>query len=365
MMGHAEAAVEPDVLQDRVFVVSLIRVLTDTFGSSKDLYHKLKQKPDSDDEHENMEDAKQSSSRGRQDSHSNLSEALGRHVRWSLDRRDMHRSDSEDKLICTASSQVQTTYDHGYRKLGEVYARGDNIAKIQLQSHIIKLQQTLIRIHQDLMLSNYLAVSSSHSQRIQLVQTVRTTRAGAIQALDLLCQRLLASPPGQGPNPHPPMPGAFPQPPRSRRSSSSSSSSDSHTPVPSKPPTKPTPTINELFCRYALELQNHPRRPLSQNFTLGGSNRCPICCSLVPIRPNKAWEVIVDSAGRRSRGNRFLVRNRFVIKCHRASGGFACILCASHGDADTVCRSLEALMEHLWKEHTSEDMERDCDIVEC
>ncbi|KAF9698952.1 hypothetical protein EKO04_003099 [Ascochyta lentis] len=363
MAGNVEATVEPDVLQDRVFVVSLTRVLTDAFGSSKDLYLKLKQKSDSDDKYENTKDARHHESQDRRDSHSNFSETLGRRVRWNLDRRETHRSDSEDELICTASSQVQTTYDRGHRKLGEVYAQGDSIAKIQLQSHIIKLQQVLIRIHQDLMLSNYLAVSSSHSQLIQLVQTVRTTRAAAIQALDLLCQRLLADPPQESPNPHLPMPGAFPQPPRSRRSSSSSSC-DVDTPVPSKPPIPPTPNVNKLFCRYALDFQTHSHRSLPHNFALGGNNRCPTCRTHISIRPNKAWEVIVDSTGRLTRGKRFLIRNRFVIKCHRSNGGFACVLCANCRDADTVCRTIEALMEHLWKEHTSEDMERDSDIIE-
>jgi hypothetical protein len=54
-----------------------------------------------------------------------------------------------------------------------------------------------------------------------------------------------------------------------------------------------------------------------------------------------------------------------VVKCHRASGGFACVLCAKYADADMVCRSIGALMEHMWKEHPSEDFERDEDIVDC
>lgn len=61
----------------------------------------------------------------------------------------------------------------------------------------------------------------------------------------------------------------------------------------------------------------------------------------------------------------FLVKNRFVIKSHREGGGFACVLCARFRKSDTVCRQIEALMEHLWRDHTGEEMERDNDIVEC
>lgn len=73
----------------------------------------------------------------------------------------------------------------------------------------------------------------------------------------------------------------------------------------------------------------------------------------------------METTGRYSKRKRFLVRNAFVVKCHRVSGGFACVLCAMHGDADTVCRSIAALMEHLWKEHTCEDLEKDADVVAC
>ena len=354
--------------------MSLVRVLTDVFGSAKDLYHRLRQKSNSDDEQNEIEKAGHDSTQDRQDSHSNIIEALGRHVRWSLDQRARHHSDDEDNLICGASLHVQSTYDRAYRKLGEPYARGDDLARIQLQAHIIKLQQVLISIHQDLMLSNYLTISSSHSQLIHLVQTVRTTRAAAIQALDLLYQRMLAAPPAKKPNTGLPIPGAFPLPPQSPHRSRSSSSSSSSTstapalkPAPLKPKPKPAPNfnINKLFCRYALDLQHNSHLPLSSNFSPHGNKRCPTCRTHILVRPGKAWEVILGSGGRHARRKRFLVRNAFVVKSHREGGGFACVLCAQWADADTVCRSIEALMEHLWKDHTCEEMERDEDIVSC
>jgi hypothetical protein len=41
------------------------------------------------------------------------------------------------------------------------------------------------------------------------------------------------------------------------------------------------------------------------------------------------------------------------------------VVCARCKDSDTVCREVGALMEHLWKEHSSEELEKDEDIEEC
>lgn len=401
MKANAEAAVEPvrqethsirtltelrkDVLKQTIFVASLVGVLTEVFGSAKDLYHRLKKQSSRDDDEEKGEKYQHGSNEDRQDSHSNIIESIGRHVRWSLDQRTRHYSHREDELVCSASAQVQATYDSAYGKLGVPYAHGDDIARIHLQSQIIKLQQVLISIHQDFGLSNYLTIASSHSQLIHLVQTVRTTRAAAIQVLDLLYQRLLAEPPPKRPDPRPSMPGGFPTGPKkpSRSRSSSSSSSDASIPAPLKPTPKPAPkptpvpahppaphpppksnpNLTKLFCRYALDLQHDPHLPLSPSFDTNGNRRCPRCRTFIPVRPNKAWEVVMISRGWRPRRVKFLVRNEFVVKCHRIGGGFACALCARWGDADTICRDVGDLMEHLWREHEVGDLERDEDIV--
>ncbi|KAJ4413200.1 hypothetical protein N0V91_000174 [Didymella pomorum] len=327
------------------------------------------------------DDEEKAEKENHRDSQSNMVESIGRHVRWSLDQRTRHYSDREDELVCSASAQVQATYDRAYGNLGLPYARGDDVARIHLQSQIVKLQQVLISIHQDFGLSNYLTIASSHSQLILLVQTVRITRAAAIQALDLLHQRLLAEPPPKKPDPRPSMPGGYPSPPKGppRSRSSSSSSSDIATPAPLKPnpkpapkpvptpaphpPPIPNPNLYKLFCRHALDLQQDPHLPLSPAFDTNGSRRCPRCRTFIPVRPNKAWEVVMISRGRHPRRIKFLVRKEFVVKCHRVGGGFACALCARWGDADTICRDVGDLMGHLWREHDVEDLEGDEDIV--
>jgi hypothetical protein len=138
-------------------------------------------------------------------------------------------------------------------------------------------------------------------------------------------------------------------------------------PVP-KPKTEPY--TNKLFCVYATDLQRDHGLPLADAYKAGGDNNCPFCRKHIATRPGKAWEMITDDCKRKDEHGKamsrtFLVKNRFVIKCHRESGGLACVLCARFKESDTVCREIDALVDHLWKEHTSDELERDDDIVEC
>jgi hypothetical protein len=258
-------------------------------------------------------------------------------------------------------------------------------AQTQLQSQIIQLQQTLLTIHEDLLLSTYLAPSSSHSHLVRLIQTIRTVRARSIQALYLQYQRML---PPLPPRKSDPIPGAYPlpimdsperstapgrrRPSRIRSRSSSSDSFSDHEKNAPKPRSRPTlpPSSKNLFCVYARDLQQNPTFPLADTYKAGGNNTCPYCRSHIAIRPGKAWEIDTDSCeGKDARGEplsrTFLVKKRFLVKCHREHGGFACLVCARFKDSDTVCWEIAALMEHLAKEHTSEELEKDADIVEC
>lgn len=54
---------------------------------------------------------------------------------------------------------------------------------------------------------------------------------------------------------------------------------------------------------------------------------------------------------------------RFVIKCHTAEGGFACVLCEKFRDMDCLCKSVEALVKHLGTAHTPDEFECDPDLV--
>jgi hypothetical protein len=260
------------------------------------------------------------------------------------------------------------------------------VTQNQLQTQIIQLQQTLLGIHQDYMLSTYLSPSSSHSHLARLIQTTRSARLASIQALHMQYQRML---PLQ-PDPYPAIPGAFPLPsgnmhrhdsvtrrPSTRHRSRSRSESPKGPKDPGEitiqpyplPHRKPSPRPyqhgNKLFCVYARDLQHHARLPLTDNYKEGGNNMCPYCHSHISTRPGKAWEIVSHGNHEdRHRRRVFLVKNRFVIKSHREGAGFACVLCARFKESDTACKEVGALMEHLWKDHTSEELEKDDDIFE-
>jgi hypothetical protein len=105
------------LLQDLVVVVSLVRTLTESFGSASDLYRKLKRKSGKRDS-------------GDEDDEYHIQRSLHRRRRDSMfgaDKRKEDYNDSEEELICTSSSQIRAEYERGYRKLGEPFARGDGM----------------------------------------------------------------------------------------------------------------------------------------------------------------------------------------------------------------------------------------------
>ncbi|PZD33977.1 hypothetical protein A1F96_01832 [Pyrenophora tritici-repentis] len=119
MKKEAEEAVESakGLLEDIVIVVSLVRTLTDSFGSVKDLYRKLK--PKSKQKDSDSEDDKH---HFRRPFHSRRDSGFSVHK-----KKESEFSDSEEELVCTSSIQVRAEYERGYRKLGEPFARGDSM----------------------------------------------------------------------------------------------------------------------------------------------------------------------------------------------------------------------------------------------
>lgn len=106
-------------------VVSLVRTLTESFGSANDLYRRLKRKnrpKDGDDGDEPTFHILPHNplKRPLEKRHN-----LEKHIRWGSDVKRGDDSDKEEELISTSSNQVRVEYDRGYRKLGEPFARGD------------------------------------------------------------------------------------------------------------------------------------------------------------------------------------------------------------------------------------------------
>jgi predicted metalloprotease len=59
-------------------------------------------------------------------------------------------------------------------------------------------------------------------------------------------------------------------------------------------------------------------------------------------------------------GRGYLVNNRFIVKCHREGGGYACYLCFRNRETDTMCETMEMLINHVCKKH--DITEYDCEL---
>jgi hypothetical protein len=73
-------------------------------------------------------------------------------------------------------------------------------------------------------------------------------------------------------------------------------------------------------------------------------------------RDDETFEVVEDWT--------FLLSNRFIVKCHREGGGYACYLCYRRRGIDTLCRGMESLVNHVMDKHDIAEYESDPDIRE-
>jgi hypothetical protein len=113
--------------------------------------------------------------------------------------------------------------------------------------------------------------------------------------------------------------------------------------------------------------------PIGRDFEASGNCQCRDCGFVVDIVPGRAWkvtkgvlrqqmetgdyyeEVVTDQI--------FSIRNRFIVKCHRPSGGYACVLCARYRDKDTLLESPQGLVRHIQNKHEIHEY-NDPDIIE-
>jgi hypothetical protein len=141
------------------------------------------------------------------------------------------------------------------------------------------------------------------------------------------------------------------------------------------PPTRASTTVESdpLFCRYSLDLQYMANKPLAADFAPGGGCRCPACGLRLDVTADDLWSigkrtpVIIAERGYEKEvleTREFHLGQRFVIKCHTANGDYACILCNRNRDTDAICRSVEALVNHVGKFHDVGEFERDVDLRE-
>jgi hypothetical protein len=241
---------------------------------------------------------------------------------------------------------IQRAYNADFDRMGKRFAIGDGmtlpdyigsllriltskpvIAQNEMQAQIIQLQQTVISILEDAV---YTGRKPSRADMATLFKASEAAREGTINALNGQYKRLLDNAP---------MRRALP----------------------------PAPSAKEqdmLYCRYSFALQDAKNMPLSRSFAPGEDCVCHRCGREVPIEPNRAWQIYVDDPNTRRGERTYHLLNRFIVKCHRANGEFACILCSRFRKVDTVWEDVKGLAKHIARAHNPVEIHSDIDIKE-
>ncbi|RYO90123.1 hypothetical protein DL762_002848 [Monosporascus cannonballus] len=368
MMNYANM-IEEKNLKKTFIIATLCSTIIGTFSSSIGLWDRVKQRRlqqrrdlKQDDEIKSLKDKIEAADRRSAD-------AL-----WRLQHsqppppqlRDRDRDEVGESLR-RSGALIRREFDDGYERYGRRFAVGDAITENRLQAQIIALQQTVIDVLQAAL---YDGRQLTHADVARLVAASDAARDGSLDALRHQRQRLTATK----------TPLAQPPPPSSRRSFS--------LPANRRPVAALTAPEDELFCRYSLDLQHARNKPLASSFAPGGDCRCPACgVRLAAARPDDFWAItkraVVKSYDDSTSGGggsydrhrqkqqelveeerEFHLGQRFVVKCHTPDGEFACVLCNRHRDADVLCRSAEALVNHVGRRHDVAELEREVDLFE-
>ncbi|KAL5394629.1 hypothetical protein PMIN06_000517 [Paraphaeosphaeria minitans] len=360
-MGAASMADPANVVQ------ALVNTLLDVFDATRDLCQTLKSKQ-------------------RRDYEQNL---RSRGYRRSTDYTD-DRPDDEKEIIMDKAA-VLRTFDVGLEEVGTQFAVGDVISQAGLQAQIIVLQSAIITTflygptspepisHH---LKTLLAASReagttavdilAAQQQRQLAVLSPTPRAGrsragsmkaptypmtATSSLSTALVRSRQEPPDEySRTVHPAKTTILSRPPVPRTDTESTAFSG-----PTSYATETT--LHSNFCLYALDLQRHASQPLASTITSDPSPYCPYCKRSLHLSPGRSWEIFKDDG---TRERCFHMQNRFVVKCHRegVDGGYSCVLCATSASHETVCGDVNALVKHVWQDHSIGELKVEQDIVE-
>ncbi|KAB5511497.1 hypothetical protein GE09DRAFT_1180128 [Coniochaeta sp. 2T2.1] len=264
---------------------------------------------------------------------------------------------------------VRREYDRGYADIGPRFAEGDLIAQTQLQSQIITLQGTVIKLLEE-------ALVTGRPPDVQtLLNASEFAREGSVKALRDQYQRLLQSAPIQRPMG---LVRRISSTPTLRDSSTASSATADWT---DRSRLQKAIAFNKpgpLFCPYAEDLQR-TSRPLDRAFVGRCScGPCPACGAIITSEGEgrRSWNIIKEVVReRRSCGpaegaevveiiqdRTYLLTDRFIVKCHREGVGFACYLCFQHRDRDALCKGVQSLVTHVLEKHDIAEYETDPDI---
>jgi len=254
------------------------------------------------------------------------------------------------------------------------------ISQTQLQSQVITLQGTVIRILQDALFTGRI----NEGDMARLYNASEFAREGTVRALRDQYQRMLQAAPLK--RPIGPI-RRISSTPSLATERSTTTTTTTGTEVARRRDSKALALWNRpgtLFCRYAEMLQD-TSRPLARSFQLDSGDaradgRCPACGVAIPIEPGRSWKIDkelvhekvlarrptenLEEVYTRVEDRKYMVSNRFVVKCHREGAGYACYLCYRNRDADTLCESMEGLVQHVSKDHQAAEYDAERDIKE-
>jgi len=314
--------------------------------------------------------------------------------------KDKSEADLRQSLRKGAPS-IKREYERDFERLGPRFAEGDVITQNQLQSQVIMLQGTVIALLEN-------ALQTGRIENInKLFNASEFARESSIAALQGQYQRMLQEAPlrKSGPGSTRPLPmrriSSTPSMAvkRSAKATKAPSNRSVHGSVNGNRETRAEETrVTEvatvpdmrsrkasvagsavgaefdasgpLFCRYAAALQGGEQ--LDVCFSRGGSNSCPLCGTNMAVEEGRAWKIVKEVVHNKIstpeyddeiiEDREYLIGNRFVIKCHRETAGFACALCYRYRDKDTLLESANGLVRHVWQRHSVEEIESDRDI---
>ena len=128
-----------------------------------------------------------------------------------------------------------------------------------------------------------------------------------------------------------------------------------------------------LYCRYSLDLQYMPNKPLAASMAPGGSCECPACGLRLDVTGEDFWMIgkrtplTIIEKGYESdimETREFRLGQRFAVKCHTPDGEYACVICSRNRDVDAICRNVESLVKHVGTYHEVDELEREVDLRE-
>ncbi|KAK8058504.1 hypothetical protein PG994_008952 [Apiospora phragmitis] len=358
--------IEEKNLKKTFIIATLCSTLIGTFTSSMGLWDRVKDKRqqtkrDTEQDKEikqlrkQVEDAEKQRNNPNQDQQQNQQHQQQRCCSGSRHHSPprRRRDDEVAYALERSGALIGREFNEGYERLGRRFAIGDTITENRLQAQVIALQQTVINVLQDAL---YNGRQLDNADMSKLIAASNAARDGSLDALRQQRQRqtLAIEAPPTPAVPMPPPAVSFAPP----RCASTSLAAD------------PEP----LYCRYSLDLQYVRHKPLARTFASGGDCRCPVCGVRLHAESDDFWEIEKRARGRPREGRRgssgevvldereFHVGQRFVVKCHTPDGEFACVLCSRFRDKDVICPTVEQLINHVGRDHTIDELEREEDF---